>query len=485
VSTSTSAAGPVRAATWNDAFLDHWHESAEPALLTSTGTWSGRELIERASGAARWLDAIGVAEGAAVPALLDESPLAIALTVGAALSGRALAPLGTRLPAADLVAAVRVLGAAHIVAEPGTASIAADVERGCGAEVHLLADAAPEPLPNLEPRSSDVMLIMHTSGTEGRPKPVPVQHDAMVARLTAYGDALELRAGDRYCSASPFHHTAGVGMALTALGVGAAVIPQAWFSIGGWREAGRLGVSCALLVPTMIDMLLAESALAAATPRVLQYGAAPIHVETLRAALAALPDTRFVQIFGQTEMSPITVLTHADHMRGLDGDPELLATVGRAAPGVELHIEHPDDDGVGEVVVRAAHAFVVDGDGVRRSGDLGSVDAAGYVRLRGRRNDRIVRGGENIYPVEVEHALLSHAGVREVAVVGIPDRRFGELVKAVIVPTDTQNPPSVAALVAHARAHVAPFKVPTVVEFADELPRNASGKVLRRSLTGA
>jgi acyl-CoA synthetase (AMP-forming)/AMP-acid ligase II len=273
-------------------------------------------------------------------------------------------------------------------------------------------------------------------------------------------------------------------MVFTVLGLGAGVIPQAWFSIAGWRQVGKLGLTCALLVPTMIEMLLAERALADAHPKVLQYGAAPIHPATLTTALGLLPDTQFLQIFGQTEVSPITGLTHADHIRALDGCPELLSTVGRPLPGVEVRVEHAGEDGIGELAVRSAHTFAVDSDGWWRTGDLGRFDQEGYVTLRGRLNDRIVRGGENIYPVEVERALASHPGVREVAVVGVPDRRWGEIVKAVVVPGDVTAPPSEADMRAFARERLAHFKVPALFELADQLPRNPSGKVLRGKLTG-
>ena len=143
-------------------------------------------------------------------------------------------------------------------------------------------------------------------------------------------------------------------MDVTVLGMGVSIVPQDWFSIDNWRRAGHLGVTCALLVPTMIDMLLAEGALADADPHVLQYGAMPIHPDTLRAALTALPNTRMVQIFGQTEASPITVLSHADHVAAAADRPDLLRSVGRAIRGAELRIENPDEDGIGEVALSRA-----------------------------------------------------------------------------------------------------------------------------------
>ena len=189
-----------------------------------------------------------------------------------------------------------------------------------------------------------------------------------------------------------------------------------------------------------------------------------------------------VQIFGQTEASPITVLSHEDHVRAAADRPDLLRSVGRAIRGAELRIEGADDDGIGEVALRAPHVFQVDPDGWRRTGDLGTISDEGYLTLHGRVNDRIIRGGENIYPIEIESVLADHPDVRDVAVVGVPDRRWGEIVKAVVVPANIAVPPpadDLRALVADRLAH---FKVPAVIEFADELPRNSSGKILRRQL---
>jgi acyl-CoA synthetase (AMP-forming)/AMP-acid ligase II len=261
-----------------------------------------------------------------------------------------------------------------------------------------------------------------------------------------YQQVLDLRPGDLFFSASPFHHTAGVGMVLTALACGAGVALAPRFSADAWRAAGRLGISHALLVPTMIDMLLANGSLADTRPRLLQYGAAPMDSELLREALAALRDTSFVQVYGQTEVSPVTALTHDDHRAALAGCSARLSSVGRAVPDVELRVEGVGDDGIGELAVRAAHAFVVDQDGWRRTGDLARIDSEGYVTLHGRLKDRIIRGGENIYPVEVERALAVHPDVADVAVVGVPDRRWGEVVKAVVVPRDLANLPDESRL---------------------------------------
>jgi acyl-CoA synthetase (AMP-forming)/AMP-acid ligase II len=256
------------------------------------------------------------------------------------------------------------------------------------------------------------------------------------------------------------------------------------FSAEAWRGLAGLGVTHALLVPTMIETLLDDGALQMATLRLLQYGAAPVHPDTLRRMMQALPGTRFGQIFGQTEGSPISCLTPADHVLAAAGRDDLLASVGRAAPGVELSIDHPDNDGIGEVCARAGHLFRVDGDGWLRTGDLGRVDHEGYLYLAGRKGDRIIRGGENVYPLEVEQVLTELPGVRDAVVVGVPDRRWGEIVKAFIVPAEPARPPAAEELRAWARTQLAGYKVPTVWQFVADLPRNPQGKVLRRLLVG-
>ena len=163
------------------------------------------------------------------------------------------------------------------------------------------------------------------------------------------------------------------------------------------------------------------------------------------------------------------------------GRPGLLNSVGRAAPGVEVVIADPDEHGVGEVVARAAHLFKPDADGWLRTGDLGRLDDEGYLYLSGRRGDKIIRGGENIYPIEVETVLAQHPDVAEVCVFGVPDRKWGEVVAAAVV-IRGEAAVDFDALGAFARERLAGFKVPTHWQQATALPRNATGKVLRRDL---
>jgi acyl-CoA synthetase (AMP-forming)/AMP-acid ligase II len=261
-------------------------------------------------------------------------------------------------------------------------------------------------------------------------------------------------------------------------------VPFPRFSVEEWRAVAELRPSAALLVPTMIEVLLDAGALAAVDLRALHYGTAPVHPGTLRAALDVLPTTEFCQAYGMTEGGPISMLDHADHLRALAHEPGILASVGRPVAGLEWWLDEVTADGVGELVVRGPQIFQPDPDGWLRTGDLGRVDDDGFLFLEGRRGDTIIRGGENIYPLEVERVLERHPAIREAAVLGVTDRRWGQTVRAVIVPTDPTRPPEVAAMAAHCRSNLAGFKVPVEWELAESLPRNAAGKLLRRRLGG-
>jgi acyl-CoA synthetase (AMP-forming)/AMP-acid ligase II len=271
-------------------------------------------------------------------------------------------------------------------------------------------------------------------------------------------------------------------MMLAVVAAGGAVVPFPVFGVEAWRSLQTVEPTHALVVPSHLEMLLAARALHLDTLQRLHYGASPIHPDTLRAVLDALPGTAVEQLYGQTEGSPITLLTHADHVRGVGREPALLLSVGRAVPGVTLSIDDADGSEVGELVARGPHLFATDEGGVLATGDIARMDQHGYVFLVGRRGDKIIRGGENIYPVEVERVLESHPAVAEAAVFPIPDRRLGERLAALIVPVAPDDPPPIQALVAWSRRHLAAFKIPEEWRFATALPRNPTGKLVRRHL---
>ncbi|MCU1365008.1 MAG: acyl-CoA synthetase, long-chain fatty acid:CoA ligase, partial [Ilumatobacteraceae bacterium] len=455
------------------------------AVVADGESWTGRELIRRSAGAADLLDAAGAPEGRPVAALLSSTPSAFALAIGAAATRRGLAPLGPKLTLAELAPIVAALDGEVIVADSASAALAEEVGRSAGRRV-VIIDAVPE---SSRPLTFDIdpdcaAAVLHTSGTTGMPKPVAYRQDRLAARTRVNADLVGLGPGALYASASPFHHIAGIGMLFVALGSGAALLSMPRFDLDAWDALAARGATHVLIVPTMIEMLLEAGRFSLPGLQVLQYGAASIHPDTLARALDAMPGVRFVNIFGQTEGSPITCLTTDDHARAAAGRPDLLSSVGRAAPGVEVRIDHPDAEGVGEVVARAEHLFKPDDDGWLRTGDLGRLDGEGYLHLSGRRGDKIIRGGENVYPMEVENALAQHPDVAEACVFGVADRVWGEIVAVAVVPADPSAILDTAELRSFARERLASFKVPTLWEQVEALPRNTTGKVLRRELVG-
>jgi len=322
---------------------------------------------------------------------------------------------------------------------------------------------------------------MHTSGTTGLPKRVAVKEGPLGHRGDVNGFLLGLRPLDRLVATSLFHHVGGLGNIAVALANGATLITFPDFSVDAWKGIDTLEPTHAVVVPTVIEMLLAADAFRLPTIRVVAYGGAPIHPETMRRVQEVLPGVAFVNLFGQTEGSPVTVLGPEDHVIAATERPDLLKSVGKPAPGAEVVVHDPDEAGVGEVWVRCPHSFVADDDGWQRTGDLGHFQD-GYLYLVGRRGDKIIRGGENVYPLEVERVLQSHPQVRECTVVGIPDARLGETIGAFVVAEDPADPPSTEDLRAYTRERLAGFKVPVWWEFVETFPRNSSGKVLRRTL---
>jgi len=468
-------------ATWSE-MLSVWRGSTRTAVITAGTGWTGAELLSRAAGAAARLRRI--CRRGPVPALVASSPAAVAYLIGGADCERPLAPLGPRLTATELRPCIERLDSETILADPEFEMVAVQLASMTGRKLEWL-DVPPESDIGLKLDADPLAaaLWLHTSGTTGAPKAVPYSQGRLARRTLLNAELCSLGPGAVYASASGFHHIAGLGNYAVALASGAAVAPMARFTVEAWQQLADIGVTHALTVPTMLEMLLDARALRLPDLLTLQYGGAPIHPDTLRRTLSAVPHVRLVSIYGQTEGSPVTCLTADDHrLISHQGSEHLLLSVGRAVRGIALRIEQPDDSGIGEVVARGDHLFMSDDDGWLRTGDFGHLDRDGYLYLAGRRGDKIIRGGENIYPTEIERVLEQHPGVREAAAVGIPDQKWGEVVRAIVVATDPDRPPQPDQLRAHVRAYLAGFKVPTQWAFATALPRNANGKLLRRDL---
>jgi long-chain acyl-CoA synthetase len=260
------------------------------------------------------------------------------------------------------------------------------------------------------------------------------------------------------------------------------------------------GITNAFMVPAVIQFVLMTPGVEEtdfSTLRALVYGASPITDSVLVKGMETL-GCEFIQVYGLTETTgAITQLDGVDH--DPQGRPELLRSCGKPYPWVEVRVvdsstgEDVPVGQVGELWTRshqnmagywnnaAATAEAITPDGWFKTGDAGYLDGDGFIFLHDRVKDMIVTGGENVYPAEVENALMKHPAVADVAVIGVPDERWGEAVKAIVVKAPGSDPTE-ADLITFARDHLAGFKLPKSVDFADVLPRNPSGKLLKREL---
>jgi acyl-CoA synthetase (AMP-forming)/AMP-acid ligase II len=329
----------------------------------------------------------------------------------------------------------------------------------------------------------DVADILFTSGTTGRPKGAMSAHRQTVGVADAWGSLGGVDADDRYLVVNPFFHSFGYKVGIvTGLLTGATLYPLATFDLD---ETMRLIESERITVlpgaPTIYQSLLTAPGRAdrdLSSLRLAVTGAAVVPVVLIERMRDELAIDQVVTAFGMTEAVVVTMCR--------DGDPaDLVATTcGRAIPGMETRI---GDDG--ELLVRGdfvmlgylddpeATAEAIDEDGWLHTGDIGVLDEDGNLSITDRLKDMYISGGFNVYPAEVEQALARMAGVDDVAVVGVPDERMGEVGKAYVV--GSVSPDDV---VAHARERLANFKVPRHVELVDAMPRNLSGKVLKNEL---
>jgi acyl-CoA synthetase (AMP-forming)/AMP-acid ligase II len=359
-------------------------------------------------------------------------------------------------------------------------------------------DRQPATDPGLPTRPADTAVQFYTSGTTGLPKGAELTNANFAAMMPLWTATWLLAPGVPNLVCLPMFHIGGAGWGIAGLFAGATNHVMREFvpaQILETIERERLQVM--LLVPAMILFLLQAPQIRETdlgSLKLIVYGAAPIPAELLKQAIAVFP-CGFQQVYGLTETTgAITLLPPHDHD---PNDARKLLSCGYAQQGVELRIV--GDDGrdlpagqVGEIAVRSAQvmggywklpeatARAVQGDWFF-TGDAGYLDDRGYLYIYDRVKDMIVSGGENIYPAEVESALFGHPAVADVAVIGVPDERWGEAVKAVVVrKPDADVTP--AALINWARERIAGYKLPKSVDFIDALPRNPTGKILKREL---
>jgi acyl-CoA synthetase (AMP-forming)/AMP-acid ligase II len=360
----------------------------------------------------------------------------------------------------------------------------------------------PEWKPTERGDAADDLYQMYTSGTTGRPKGAVLTHAAVAANLIQQLAALDTFPDDHVLVVAPIYHAAAALTALGAITAGNSMVIHEDFSPPEVvRALSEGGVSRTTLVPAMIQacLVMVPDAAKREYPKLhtIVYGASPIAAEVLRKAIEVFR-CDFTQGYGMTETtSALTFLSPADHRRALTEKPELLLSAGRPLPGTEIRIVDEQDQPVpvgtvGEIVARGdqlmraywnlpdATAEALRG-GWLHTGDAGILDEEGFLFLQDRVKDMIVSGGENVYPREVENALFEHPAVADVAVLGVPDPKWGEAVKAIVVLRAGQQADA-DELISFCKERLAGYKRPRSVDFVGELPRNASGKVLKKEL---
>lgn len=472
-----------------------------PAVSWRGTTLTYGDLDAQAASFAGWLASVNAAPGGRVLLYLDNCPDLLVTMFGTFRAGSTIVPCNSRLTADELAyiaddCDVRVIitDAAHA----DIARLAAGTSRivlTAGVDLASTALAGPTaPIAEVDP--SETAWIFYTSGTTGRPKGAMLPHSVLnYCTVSWLADLTPMDERDVTLHTAPLSHGAGFHALAAVARAAHQIIPDT----NSFDPAAILnlirdrGVTNTWMVPTQIVMLTEAATDQTSLPSLqyVVYGGAPMTAASMTRALQQFGPV-FVQLFAQGE-TPMTatVLRRHEHV------PELLGSAGRARAGVEMRIVAPDgsplpDGEIGELAVRGpslmsgywnwpeATAETIVG-GWLRTGDLGKVTPDGVYWLLDRAKDMIISGGSNVYAVEVEAVLNAHPDVREVAVIGLVDDLWGELVAAVIVPQAGAGFDE-AALNAHCRVSLAGYKIPRRYFTAETLPRNAYGKVLKREL---
>ncbi|MDX6275160.1 MAG: hypothetical protein QOJ92_2370 [Frankiales bacterium] len=472
-------------------------EPEQPA--GSWGELTYAELARRARALAAGLDELGIAPGERIAVVSHNSARLLTAFFGVCGSGRVLVPVNFRLSPHEVGYIVEHSGASVLLIDPEVEASLAGVEAkhrfvlGADADAQLLRyDVEPQAW---EPDENATATINYTSGTTARPKGVQITHRNIWVNAVTF--ALHVTASDRdvYLHTLPMFHANGWGMpfALTGLGVRHVVLRK----VDGAEILRRIesqGVTLLCAAPAVVNAVLAAACdwsgpiPGAGRVRVVCAGAPPPSrtIERIETELG----WEFIQIYGLTETSPLLTVNRRrqedDALSPADAAVK-LARAGAPAIGVRLKISDQDEvlarsnvvlDGYWAQPEATADAIV---DGWFHTGDGGSIDAEGHLVISDRKKDIIITGGENVSSIEVEDALFSHPAVAEVCVLGVPDEKWGETVKALVV-LEPGAKVSERELIDHARERLAHYKCPTSVEFRDVLERTATGKLQKFKL---
>jgi HIP---CoA ligase len=441
------------------------------------------EVVERIRCAAGAFKDLGIEKGERVAVWAPNSAQWMIAAFGLLTAGGVLVPVNTRFKTDEAADIIGRSGAKAVLIQKGF--LGQDFSAPAGVPViDLRSDFLSSGSPfACEVSGTDISDIIYTSGTTGRPKGVMMNHLQNLRLYAEWCELADLREGDRYLMVNPYFHTFGFKAGLIAsLTRGATMVPVPVFDVERvveLIEAERITMLPG--PPTLYHSLLAvEDKSKLETLRAGVTGSADIPVELIRRVHEELPFHTLATGYGLTEAGTVTLSRPGDSFE------DIATTAGVPCDGVEVHIA---DDG--EVLVRgysvmqgylddpAATAEAIDDGGWLHTGDLGMFNDDGRLLIVGRKKDMFIVGGFNAYPAEIEGFLLEHPAVAQAAVIGVPDDRLGQVGKAFVV---LKGPAAADELISWSRDRMAGFKVPRYVEFLDELPLNATGKVMKDQL---
>jgi long-chain acyl-CoA synthetase len=468
---------------------------ARTALAPEGARLSFSELENRVKGVAAALSAQGFNLGDRLAFLLPNSPEYIELVYACSWLGVIAVPLNTRLSLAEIDRVLADAAPHGLVRHSSlpTPTVRISWQRVIDQDPWQIRN---DPPPNVVYDPEAILALIYTSGTTGRPKGVMVTHANILADIHNFNYWMRYTEGGVYLHAAPIFHIADFPAMFAAPAFAACQLTIPKFSPQSFCETvERERVSHTVLVPTMINLLTQfpdARKYDLSSLEVLAYGGSPMAPELIQRTRELLPYLKLVQVYGLSETGFLTGLQDQEHTH------DRLLSCGRPCPGVDLQVTDESGEQVeagkpGELVARGANimrgywnnpADTALGfrDGSFRTGDIGYQDSDGYFYILDRLKDMIVTGGENVYSGEVEAVIYAHSAVREAAVFGIPDPKWGELVMACVV-LKLGKALTEDELVAHCRQSLATYKVPRRIEFLDtELPKSGSGKILKRVL---
>lgn len=498
----------------NVADIVHHHALWQPdhlAVVCGDRRITYGQLADRVSRLASALAGHGVTRGSSVGVLSTNSAEYLEIVFAIAELGATWVPINFRLAPPEVEYIVRDSGAKFLFYSSGFAAVAATLRENFGSELKLfrLGDSVDyeaivhngRPAPRALLSSDDPFALMYTSGTTGRPKGVLLTHRQFMSGTYYFAAAIGANAHDRKLQAIPQFHAGGAIYQMAYMLVGATIVVLPTFDPAlALRLMHEEGVTAAGFVPAMLNAVTDNASgkgIALPHLRQIMYGGSSIATTALQRAMDLFA-VDFIQTYGQTEAAVIvTVLDAEAHRRAnTSGNAHLFRSCGRPLLGYDVRLLGPDgfDPVNGELCVRsdavmtgywnrpeATATTIVDG--WLRTGDVATRDEQGFFYIVDRKVDMIISGGENVYALEVENVLAEYPDIAEVAVVGVPDPRWGEAVLAVVAPR-ADRAVTLEQLRTHCHGKLGGFKIPKRLEIIDALPRNGSGKVLKHILRG-